>query len=823
MGSFGNQLKHVLRRLLQAPLFTVMTLLTLAIGIGANTAIFSVIEGVLLKPLPYPHPEQLVGVWHTAAGLNIKELNASPSLYFVYREENRTFQDVGLWRGDAVSVTGLAEPEQVQSLDVTEGVLPLLGVQPILGRGFSHYDDSPKTPETVLLTYGYWQSRFGGDKTVIGRRNLVDGTAREVIGVLPQSFRFLDQKPSLITPLQFDRAKLFLGNFSFQAVARLKPGVTIVQANADVARMLPLYSQKFPPPPGFSVKMFNDARIGPNLRPFKQDLVGDIGSVLWVLMGTIGMVLLIACANVANLLLVRADGRQQELAIRAALGAGSRRIAGELMFESLALALVGGALGIGLAYEALRLLIWAAPVNLPRLEDISIDPLVLLFTFAISVVAGLLFGLIPVFKYVGPNLATALRSGGRSASQSRERHRARSTLVVVQVALALVLLISSGLMIRTFQAMKNVQPGFSKPEELQTFRISVPDTQVKDAQAVLRMQQNMLEKVAGIAGVSSAGLISNLPMDGQGWTDPIFTKDRVYPEGQIPPLRRFKFVSPGLFRTLGNPLLAGRDFEWTDSHEERPVAIVSENMARELWGSPSAALGKQIRESHTGPWREVVGVVGDERDDGVNQKAPAIAYWPILMKEFEGDAHSIRRSLVFAVRSPRTGSQSFLQEIRQAVWSINPNVPVADVGTMKVVYDKSLARTSLTLVMLAIAGAMALLLGVIGIYGVISYSVSQRTREIGIRMAIGANQHELTQMFVRHGLALAAIGVACGLSAAVVLMRLLSKLLFEVSPLDPLTYGTVAVGLVSAAILASYVPARRVTAVDPVEALRAEY
>ncbi len=823
MGSFGNQLKHVFRRLMQAPLFTVMTLLTLAIGIGANSAIFSVIEGVLLKPLPYPHPEQLVGVWHTAAGLNIKQLNIAPSLYFTYREENRTFQDIGLWRGGAVSVTGVAEPEQVQSLEVTEGTLPLLGVQPMLGRGFSHYDDSPKSPETVLLTYGYWQSRFGGDKTVIGRRILVDGTAREVIGVLPQSFRFLDQKPSLVTPLQFDRAKLFLGNFSFEGVARLKPGVTIKQADADVARMLPLYTQKFPPPPGFSVKLFNDARIGPNLRPFKQDLVGDIGNLLWVLMGTIGMVLLIACANVANLLLVRAEGRQQELAIRAALGAGWGRIARELLFESLALALAGGALGLGLAYEALRLLVWAAPANLPRLEDISIDPRVLLFTFAISLLAGLLFGLIPVIKYVGPNLATALRSGGRSASQSRERHRARSTLVVVQVALALVLLISSGLMIRTFQAMKNVQPGFTEPGQLQTFRVSIPDTQVKDAQTVLRMQQNMLEKVGGTAGVSSVALINELPMDGQGWTDPIFTKDRIYPEGQIPPLRRFKFVSPGLFRTMGTPLLTGRDFAWTDAYDERPVAIVSENMARELWGSPSAALGKQIRESPAGTWREVVGVVADEREDGVNQKAPTIVYWPTLMKGFEGDANSIRRSLEFVVRSPRAGSQAFLQEIRQAVWSIDPNVPVADVRTMKLLYDKSLARTSLTLVMLVIAGAMALLLGVIGIYGVISYSVSQRTREIGIRMAIGANQHELTQMFVRHGLVLAAIGVACGLSAAVVLMRLLSKLLFEVSPVDPLTYGTVALGLVLAAILASYVPARRASAVDPLEALRAEF
>ena len=823
MGSFVNQLRQVVRRLTHAPLFTGMTLLTLAIGIGAKTAIFSVIEGVLLKPLPYPHPEELVGVWHSAAGLNIKELNIAPSLYFIYREENRTFQDVGVWRGETASVTGLAEPQQVQSLAVTEGTLPLLGVQPILGRGFSHLDDSPKSPETVLLTYGYWQSRFGGDQSVIGRRILVDGTAREVIGVLPQDFRFLNLKPSLITPFQFDRAKLFLGNFSYQGVARLKPGVTLAQANADVARMLPMNAQRFPPPPGFSVKMFDDARIAPNVRPFQQDLVGDTGNVLWVLMGTIGMVLLIACANVANLLLVRAEGRQQELAIRAALGAGSRRIAQELLFESVSLGLAGGALGLGLAYAAVRVLVWSAPANLPRIEDISIDPAVLLFTLAISSMAGLLFGLIPVFKYVGPNLATALRSGGRSASQSRERHRARSTLVVVQVALALVLLIGSGLMIRTFEAMKNVQPGFTKPEELQTLRISIPETQVKGAAAVLRMQQNMLEKIGNVPGVSSAGLVSTLPMDGQGWNDPIFAKDRTYTEGQIPPLRRFKFVSPGLFRTMGARLLAGRDFAWEDSYDKRDVAIVSENMARELWGNPSAALGKQIRENLNGPWREVVGVAGDEREDGLSQKAPAIVYWPTLMKDFEGDAINLRRGLVFVIRSSRTGSEAFLREIRQAVWSVNPNVPVADVRTLDMLYKKSLARTSLTVVMLLIAGLMALLLGVVGIYGVISYSVSQRTREIGIRMAIGASQQELTGMFVRHGLVLASIGVACGLSAAVVLTRLLSKLLFEVSPVDPLTYGTVALGLGAAAVLASYLPARRATAVDPVEALRAEY
>jgi putative ABC transport system permease protein len=819
---FDHQMKQVFRRMMRAPMFTAITLATLAIGIGANTAIFSVIEGVLLKALPFPHPEELVGVWHTAKGLNIDELNAAPALYFIYREEGRSFQEIGMWRGSSANVTGLAEPEHVDTIEVTDGTLPALGVSPVLGRWFSKYDDSAKSPKTVMLTYGYWQSRFGGDRSVLGRRILVDGEAREVIGVMPQSFRFLDQKPALITPLQFDRAAVVLGNFSFQALARLKPGVSLKQANADVARMIPLSIHKFPPPPGFNLKMFEDARIGPNVRPLKQDLVGDIGKVLWVLMGTISMVLLIACANVANLLLVRAEGRQQELAIRAALGAGWSRLARELLVESVTLGLLGGALGLALAYAALRVLVALAPANLPRLDEISIDPLVLWFTLAISLVSGMLFGLIPVLKYGRAQLGTGLRAGGRSLSQSRERHRARSALVIVQVALALVLLITSALMIRTFQALKHVAPGFTQPEQVETLRVGIPDIEVPEPDRVARMQQEMLDKIKTIPGVQSAALLSTIPMDSQGWTDPIYAEDRVYAEGKIPPLRRFKFISPALFQTMGIPLIAGRDLEWTDAYEKRTVAIVSENVARELWGSPAAALGKRIRESQKGPWREIVGVVGDVHDDGLNKKAATVIYWPLLMKDFEGNRIQVERYQAFIIRSARAGSDGFLKDIQKSVWSVDANLPIAEVRTLQEIYRKSLARTSFTLVMLVIAGSMALLLGIVGIYGVISYSVSQRTREIGIRMALGAQRQELTQMFVRHGLVLAAIGTASGLAAAAVLTRLMSSLLFEVQTVDPVSYGAVAAGLVGAAVLASYVPARRASTVDPVEALRAE-
>jgi putative ABC transport system permease protein len=822
VGSFRDQLKHVVRRLVRSPMFTAVTLLTIAIGVGANSAIFSVINGVLLKPLPYPDPERLVSVWQTAPGMGITDLNASPSDYFTFREENRTFQYFGIWTGDSVSVTGFAAPEQVPGLDVTSGTLEALGVQPTLGRWFTLKDETHGSPETVILTHGYWQRKFGGDASVIGRRIVADGKAREIIGVMPPTFRFLEEKPDLIFPFQFDRAKIFLGNFSYQAIARLKPGVTLAQANADVGRMIPMVTTEFPPPPGFSARLFEAAHIQPSLRPLRQDVIGDLGKVLWVLMASIGVVLLIACANVANLLLVRAEGRQQELAIRTALGADSGHIAREFLIESVFLGVLGGASGLGLAYGALRLLIRLAPPSLPRIENITIDPTVLLFTLVLSLMAGVLFGLMPVFKFATPSVMATLRAGSRTLSQSKETHRARNTLVVLQVALAAILLISSGLMIRTFRALRHVQPGFTGPRVLQTLAIFIPESQVKEPERVVRMLQEMLRNFSAIQGVSSAAFANSVPSDGNNSTDVLYAENRYYAEGKLPPLRRFKFVAPGFFQTMGTRLIAGRDLAWTDIYDQRLVAMVSENMARELWRDPAAAIGKRIREGMKDPWREIVGVVADIRSDGADQKPPTTVYWPVMMKNFWGDETFIQRRAVFAIRSSRSGSESFIKEIRQAVWSVNPDVPMASIRTVEEVYRGSMARSSFTLVMLAIAGGMALLLGIVGIYGVISYSVSQRTREIGIRIALGAQGGGLKAMVVRHGVLLAAVGVALGVIAAAALTRVLSSLLFEVSPVDPATYCAVSAGLLAAAAAASYIPAHRASAVNPIEALRAE-
>ncbi len=814
--------RRVARRLARAPLFSVVAILTLGLGIGANVAIFSVVNGVLLKPLPFAEPERLVGVWHSAPGMNFPVLNQSPATYFVYREEGRTFEGIGMWDNTAVTVTGIGEPERVEGLLVTDGTLGVLRVEAALGRRFSKEDDSPGTSERVMLAHGYWMRKFGGDPAIVGRGLTIDGRPREIIGVLPASFKFLNTNPQIILPFRFDRAKVFVGNFSYQAVARLKPGATIEQANADIARMLPMVMDRFPLPAGFTREMFAEVKMGPNVRPLSADVIGDVGRVLWVLLGTVGLVLLIACANVANLFLVRAEGRQQELAIHTALGASRVRVAWELLSESLALSLAGGVVGLLLASAGIRTLVAIAPEGLPRLGEIAIDGTVLAFTLAVSLGAGLLFGIIPVARFATPHVAGALKEGGRLSSAGRERHRARNALVVAEIALAVVLLVASGLMIRTFQAMRRVPPGFTNPEDVLTVRLTIPESLIPDPALTARTHQRIVERIAQIPGVTSVGLSSSITMDGNDSNDPIFVENVPAPEGRLPPLRRFKWIGENYFETMGNPIVAGRAITWNDVFTMAPVGVVTENFAREYWKEPAEAIGRRIRPTPKSPWRTIVGVVGDARDDGAATAAPAIVYWPLLHRQLWFDDVVVSRSMGYAIRTARAGSPTLLKEVQQAVWAVNPNLPLSGVRTLAAIQRDSMAQTSFALVMLAIAAAVALLLGVVGIYGVISYVATQRTREIGIRIALGAERRDVSGLFLRQALALAALGITMGIAAAAALTRVMKSLLFGVEALDPLTYTAVAVGLGLTALLASYLPAARAAAVDPAHALRWE-
>jgi len=817
LDSMARDFRLATRALLRDPAFTAIAAITIALGIGATIAIFTVVNGILIKPLPYPDPDALVSVWHSAvvAGANYRNANHSASMYVAYAENNRTFQEYGVWNNGASSVTGAGDPEQVRTFRVTYGVLRAFGLQPQLGRWFTEADDSPATPETILLMQGYWRRRFGGDPSILGRTITVDSRPRQVIGVMPQTFQ-LNGNPEIILPLRFDRNQL-APTFAYAGIARLKPGVSVAQANADLERMIPMWISRF------GMQRFASLKLGAAIRPFKEDVVGDISSVLWILMATIGIVLLIACANVANLILVRTDGRQLELAIRAALGAGRGRIARELLVESLTFGALGGVGGLALAWAAIRVLRAVGPATLPRLSEISIDPMVLLFTLAVSFSSGLFFGAIPVFKFAGPRIGGMIRGGGRGISQSRERHRSQGVLVVVQVTLALVLLIGSGLMIRTFQALHSVDPGFSRPERIQTLRVAIPPTQVPEPESVTRMQKALLDKLSAISGVESAAFIDGLPMDPNSQGSSPVSVEGQPDSGGLPPIRRVKFISPGLFQTLGTRLMSGRDFTWRDIYARSELALVSENFARETWGDARAALGKRIREGTGGPWREIIGVVADLYDDGAHRPPPVTVYWPARVQLASmGVQQYIPRSMAFAIRSDRTGAESFLRQIQEAVWSVNSALPLAEVQTLADVSRKSVAQTSFTLVMLAIAGGTALTLSLIGIYGVLSYSVSRRVREIGIRLALGIEPGALRRMFVKQGLIFAAIGLAIGLPAAAALTRLLKSLLFRVGALDPLTYASVPPVLLLAAALASYLPARRAARIDPVEALRSE-
>ena len=543
-----------------------------------------------------------------------------------------------------------------------------------------------------------------------------------------------------------------------------------------MARLIPSLPDRFPMPPGMTRAMFDDVRLAPNLRPLARDVVGDIGNMLWVLMGTVGIVFLVACANIANLFLVRAEGRQQELAVRAALGANRWQVVGALFTEALTISVGAGLVGLALAEGGIRLLRAFNPTRLPRLDEIAIDPMVLFFVLLASLAAGLLFGLLPVLRQASPHLALALREGGRGSSDGRERHRARNSLVVAQVALALVLLVASGLMVRTFLAMRDVPPGFTNPGEVLTMRIAIPEAVVEDRLVALRR--------TGAAGGSKpcrchrSGVVP-LTLDGNNATTPSGPRTsrcrRARSAAALQVDRAASFA-------VGNTLVAGRDLTWDDIHARRPVVLVSASLAREFWGSPEAAIGRRVRNMPSNPWREVVGVVGDERDDGLTRPAPAIVYWPMAMDRFWDQEVFVSRWMSYAIRTPRVHGSGFVREVQEAVWAVNPNLPVARVRTLQALHDEAMAETEFALVILAIAAAVTLLLGLVGLYGVIAYTVAQRRREVGIRMALGAAAGAVQGMFIRHGLQLAAVGLVVGVLAALGVTRLMSALLFGVAP-----------------------------------------
>ena len=831
LGSIVRDLRYALRGLSRRPGFTFAAVLTLAIGIGATTAIFSVVYSVLLKPLPYPDSGELVRIRHPATALNSADLMSQPSLYFTYRDENRTMAQVGFWSDGGETLTRADGTDRVRSLRITHGLLQAIGVQPASGRWFTEAEHSPAAegPDPVLLSYAFAQSRFGGEAAALGRDLVLNGRPAQVVGVMPRDFRFLNMSPpfEIMVALRLDPARSVIGNFGgFHGLARLKPGVTPTEASADLQRMLPIWLDAWPLAQGSSMtrETLENWRIAPIARPLKDDIVGDVASALWVLMGAIGAVLLVACANIANLMLVRADARRGELAVRAALGAVPARIARELLVESLGVGAVGGVLGLVLAYGGLELLVGIGPTNLPRLNEIAVHGPVLAFTVAVSLAATLAFGSITAFKHAF-NVDISAFGGARGSSASRQRSATRNALVVVQVALAFVLVVSAVLMVRTFQALRDVHPGFAEAATIQTVRTWAPNEIIRDATRYVPVQREILDAIAALPGVESAGFTNVLPMDPGPFVfnAPVSVEGRPIEAGDAPPPRRVKIISPGYLETMGTRIIAGRDITWADIETGGRVALISEDFARELGALPTDALGKRIRPPNDDDaWREVIGVVQSVKDDALYQDAPSAVYWPALMENAFGSAAFGYPAMAYVIRSDRTGAAGFLTEIRNAIWSVNKDAPIALERTMQVLYGESLARTSFALVMLGIAGVMALALGLIGIYGVIAYVVAQRSREIGIRMALGAQRREVRKMFLRQGLGLSAVGLGIGLVAALALTRLMSSLLFGIKSTDVVTYAA-AVGIIlAAAALASYLPARRASAIDPMQTLKAE-
>lgn len=817
MGGFGRDLRVAARSLLRRPGFTVVAVLTVALGIGANTAVFTLVDGVLLRPLPLPDADELVSL--QALGRDGQdELPQSAGLHFVYRDNARTLESVAMFTASSANLVRDGEPERIQGQAATPSFFTTLGVPAASGRTFTEEEGRPDGARVIVLSDGLWRNSFGGDPSVIGTTVDLNGTTREIVGVMPPDFGYPDRSARFWTPLVLDEAQAPVASFFAQGVARMAEGETVAAVQSELADILARLTDYRPGDPG--AEFLLNVQIRPRVLSLKEALVGDVSRTLWILLGTVAFVLLIACANVANLLLVRAEGRQRELALRVAVGAGRWQVLRGFTAESVVLAAAGGVLGLAVAALAIRVTAAFIPADLPRMDEVGLDLRVLGFTALLVAAAALFFSLFPLVRYGADDLAGQLREGGaRGATGGRERHRLRNGLVVTQVALALMLLVGSGLMFRSFLALRSVDPGF-EPSGVLTARLSVPPGEIEgweETEAFFRTVQDRLEQRAGVLSV---GWGSAVPLVGGGVSfGGISVEDHPRGPDELPIFAALPQVGDGYHDALGVEVLEGRGFQRGDGADGTRSALVSRNFAEEWWPD-SSPLGRGV--SFGGPdeeWYRIVGVVEDVRQYGLDQDAPQMIYFPLIASQGEQLTSVRNRDIVVRVQGDPL---AFIPALREEIRAVNGRIPIANPRTMDDVFATSTARTSFTMGMLGAASGIALLLGLVGIYGVISYVVSQRTREIGVRMALGASAPSVRGMVLRQGLLLAGVGVAVGLLAAAAMSRVLESVLFGVSAMDPVTYLGVAGALVAVAAAASWIPALRAAGVDPSRALRAD-
>ena len=811
-----SDVRFALRGLMRSPGFTTVALVTLALGIGASTAVFSLADGVLLRPLPFEESEELLEVGHL--GGEGDRLGTSQGLYLVYREHARTLEEIALHQSTAANLVTESEAERVTGQAVTPGFFEVLRVEPALGRTFTEEEGRPGSDAVVILGNGLWRTAFGTDRQVVGTTLLMDGVARRVVGVMPAGFAWLDSGTRFWVPLVVDPAEAPVGDFSPSAVARLAPGSSLEAVRTEAATLmsrLPDLRQ--------GTEFLRDAGLAARVITLKESVVGDVQRTLWVLVGTVGFVLLIACANVANLLVVRGEERSGELAVRVALGAGRLRVARTFFSESALLAGGGALLGLLVARVAVEWGVRAAPTTLPRVSEVGVDARGLAVTVLLAGASALVFGLLPVMRYPASEMATRLRSGGgRGGTGGVDRQRLRSSLVVAQVSLALILLVGAGLMIRSTQALRAVDPGF-EGDGVVAVRLTVPAGEIPDARTTAELQRELLERVAVLPGVEAAGLVSGLPLSGGAFFN-VELEDHPRGPEELPIMAHVRWASAGYFEAMGISIVEGRAFQPEDDAVGLRGVVVSRAFAERWWPdrSPagSSALGRRVRTGFDGDeWYEIVGVTGDVRLETLAEPAEEAIYFPTLYGR-SADPRVIR-SVDLVART--TGAPlSMIPHLRREIREIHPHIPLSNARTMARVVESSTARTSFTAAVLAAASAVALVLGMVGIYGVVSYVVSRRTREIGVRMALGARAGTVRRMVVRQGLTLAVAGVVIGLVGALVLSSFLASLLFGVAPTDLATYGAVTGVLLGVAWLACWVPAARAARVAPSRALQAE-